>query len=288
MKIVRPYAIQPSDLTTSAVNADPVWSNATSYVTGNIVSYGRLRYEALQDNTDKQPDANPDEWLALGVNNVWAMFDDKRGTQTTATSPLEVTVPVSGYVDTVGFLNVDAAQITVTITGDGVPLYEETHSMNDDSVVNDYYEYFFEPLVRKIDLVLSGLPLGLDPVITATFVGEPTVSVGHMIVGHSRSIGETASASIGIVDYSRIIEDDFGITSIVERDYVRRGRFTVYVPANATDPVYNLVSSYRAKPVLTLAADDFGSTYNFGLLRDAEIELRYPTYSIMSLEVRGL
>lgn len=289
MRIVRPYAVQDADLTTNATESVAAWSSVTSYTTGQEAAYGRRVYEAIQNGSNKQPDTNPLYWFDKRPTNPWAMFDNKTGTQTTRTSPLEVTVDVEGFADTIGLLNVDAAMVNVKVMEGMVEVYNQDHQMTDESAVVDYYEYFFEPIIRKTDLVVSGLPDTLDPSITVTLTDTTDVAIGHMVMGQSRYIGGVQyGASIGIVDFSKIEEDEFGNTFIVERSFNRRGRFAVWVPAGSVDATYNLVSSYRATPVMVIAAEEYASTFYFGLLREAEIEISYPTYSKMSLEVRGL
>jgi len=482
MRIVRPYAIQDGDVTSNATNVDTAWNSATAYTVGQKVSYGRNRYESIQNGTNKQPDINPDYWFDLGVNNIWAMFDDQTGTQTTRASPLNVEVETVGYINTIGLLNItgNSVEITATdgsaprtnlclysdeidnaawsktsgtvtpndttapdgtatadifipaaassthslrqditvtsgatatfsayfkqggytrvrvrivttdnvsayqidadisngtittaanaygsavaiagsieadengfyrlqvtgnipstttyrvmvyvlnssgqatfigdgtsgiymwgaqmeeapqatqlihttsapVTVNGIVVYNETITLIDDSVVTDYYEYFFEPLVPMTDLVRSIPGNVYSPTISISLSGPSTVGVGTMVMGQSRFIGMVYyGATIGIIDFSLVEDDDFGNTTIVERNFVRRGRFTVSIDAANVDATYNLVSSYRATPVMIIATEKYASTFYYGLLREAEIEIAYPKHSVMSLEVRGL
>lgn len=176
-----------------------------------------------------------------------------------------------------------ASSSTTQVFNEDIPLVDET-------AVTDYYEYFFEPIIRLTDVVVPLPPDIFSPSITVKLedAGED-VKAGHMIVGKSRYIGEAEyGATIGITDYSRIEEDDFGNTYIAERGYNRRGRFNVWITSAMVDAVYNIVSSYRATPIMIIATEKYNSTLYFGLLREAEIEIAYPNYSIMSVEVRGL
>lgn len=45
------------------------WSSETQYSTGNIVIWNEVYYKALSDNTDKEPDANPDTWTTVESPN---------------------------------------------------------------------------------------------------------------------------------------------------------------------------------------------------------------------------
>jgi len=290
MKIAVPYAVQDGDLTTNATESVSAWSSVTAYTVGQTVSYARRVWESIQNGTNKQPDTNPLYWIDLRPMNQWAMFDNKTGTQTERADDLEVTVDVTGYADTVALLNISAASLNITVLDGMTEVFNEDISLVDDTAVVDYYEYFFEPIIRLTEVVRSITPDIPDPTITVTLedTGQ-TVKVGHLVVGKSRYIGEVQyGATIGIIDYSRIEEDDFGNTYIVERGYNRRGRFNVWLTKSRVNSVYNIVSALRATPVLIIATEQYSSTIYFGLLREAEIEIAYPSHSIMSVEVRGL
>lgn len=290
MRIVSPFAITDGNMTTNATESVAAWSSGTNYTAGQQAAYGRVVYEAIQNGSNRQPDINPDYWFVVRPTNPWAMFDDKTGTQTVRPDDLEVTVDVDGYADTVGFLNISAATLQVIVESGGVEVFNQNYQLLDEEDIIDYYEYFFSPIKRLTDIVVPLPPDQLDPVITAKFddLGSD-VRVGSMVIGKSQFIGDTAlGATIGIIDYSKIEEDEFGNTFIVERTYTRRGRFTVWLTSSMVDYVYNIVSSYRATPVMVIATEKYSSTFYYGLLRECEIEIAYPKYSIMSLEVRGL
>lgn len=289
MKIVRPYVLQDGDLTSNATNVDADWNSVTAYTTGQRVSYGRRIYEAIANSTNQNPATADTFWFNVGPNNVWAMFDDRTGTQTVRASPLDVTVNVTGYADTLGLVNINGSQLDVYMSEAGSEIFHETiYLVNDDAVV-DYYEYFFEPIIRLTDVVVN-LPVDvINPTISIKLTGDSDVAIGQMTVGQSYFIGRVRyGAQISGTDYSRIEEDDFGNTFIVERAYNRTGRFTVDIEAAKIDATYNIVTGYRATPVFIIGIENYGATFYYGLLRDAVIEFAYYKYGVLSLEVRGI
>lgn len=48
--------------TLDAVNE---WNETTSYLTGDVISYSGLAYQALKDNTNKQPNISPTYWVVV-------------------------------------------------------------------------------------------------------------------------------------------------------------------------------------------------------------------------------
>jgi len=289
MKIVRPYVITDGDLTTNATNADAAWSSVTNYTVGQRVTYGRRIYQSIQNGTNKNPETQTEFWLDVGPSNVWAMFDDRTSTQTTRATPLDVSVETLGYVDTVAFLNITGNSLDVTVNDGSSDIFTETIVLRNEASVTDYYEYFFEPIIALTDVVVNLPPDVYNPLISASLSGETNVAVGQMIVGQSYYIGRVHwGAQLSGTDYSRVEDDGFGGTFIVERTYNRTGTFTVTIDAVKVDATYNIVTGYRATPVLVIGIEKYGASFYYGLLRDAVIEIAYPEYAIMSLEVRGI
>jgi len=294
MKIVRPATIDNAALTsTSATETVASYSALTTYALAGQArdDVGHRIYESLQASNTGHPLSDAAWWFDVGPSNQWAMFDTINGTSTTATGNLDVTVKPVGRIDSLGLLNVDAASVRIVATDtiDGV-IYDQTFSMVEDSAVDDWYAYYYEPIVRKTDLIISDIPLYNTPSVRAILSasGNPT-SVGSMVLGQAKTIGGTVyGASMGIVDYSRKTADDFGNYVLVERSFARKASFKIFMDGSLTDEVYRLLSGYRATPILYIGSDSYGSTAVFGFFRDFNVEIPYPSHSVCSLELEGL
>lgn len=268
------------------------YNGATSYSIGATVTdtTNHLLYESLAGANLGNALTDATKWLELGPSNRWAMFDQKTGTQTQwyGTVSDEFTL-ASGRVDTVGLLNIDAGSVNITIMDGATEIYNQDHSLVSTDGITDWHAYFFEDVARKTDLVVTDLPNVLAPTITITATSGSTVSIGQCILGTARELGGTEyGASVGITDYSRTTQDDFGNWYFVQRGYSKRGRFTVWADANTTDYLFNLLASYRSTPVLVTGSDDYTSTYLFGIFKDWSIALQYPSHSILDLEFQGI
>mgnify|MGYP005608554373 CR=1 FL=1 len=294
MKIVRPSLIDDAALiTSSATETVALWNSGTTYALGDQVRDDTEHkiYESLQASNTNHLVSDTAWWFEVGPTNRWAMFDEKINTVTTGATGLDVAIQPTGRVDTLALLNIDAASVHVTaIDGaDGV-IFDQTYSMVSDSGITDWYAYFYEPILRKTDLIITDIPLYNAPGITVSLdaAGSP-VSAGVLIVGQAKDIGSTAyGASIGITDYSRKEADAFGNYTIVERAFSRKGSFRLMVDGGLVDEVARFLSSYRATPALYIGADDYTSTAIYGFFRDFNIEIAYPTTSFCSLEIEGL
>lgn len=268
-----------------------VYSGATSYSDGDVVTdtTGHRLYESLQNANSGNALSDASWWLDIGPTNRWAPFDQKNGTQTTWASGASWEIDVTGNADSVVLLNMDAASVNVTVMDGVTEAYNQDISLVETAGIADWYSYFFEPITRKTDLYVSGLPNVLDPNVTVTLTDSDSVSLGTLVAGQKRRLGATVyGASIGIFDFSRKQQDDFGNYYIVERSYSKRGKFTVWIAKEYVDQVFNVLSQYRATPIAVIASEEYASTLYYGLPRDWNIEIAYPDYSIMSIEMEGL
>lgn len=267
------------------------YNGATNYGLGARVTdtTNHLIYESLQAANTGNALTNASWWLELGPSNRWAMFDKKVGTLTTRPLSVAVGISVPDRADSVSLSNVDAANVNITVMDGLTVAYNKDYSMISDEGIIDWFEYYFEPVVRITDLGATDLPNVLNPTINITATDGDDVSIGNCVVGLSRELGGTQyGASVGITDYSRKMADDFGNLFIVERGFNKNGRFQVMVERGNVDFVHKLLSQYRATPIVLIGADDYQSTHIYGLLKDWRIEISYPLHSLLSIEVEGL
>lgn len=283
------YYVKSPSGSTSNVAATAGGANINTSGSQSGVHSSRRGANLNKDPSDQVN--NADEWLELGATNRWKMFDASLASQTEAADSIVVTLQQSERINSVGLLNISAAQLQITMEDpvEGV-VYDQTVSLISDSGITDWYSWFFEPIVRITDYVASGLPAygGAEVTVTLTDTGN-TVACGELILGLERDIGETQDdAAIGIQDYSVKERDDFGNAVILERAFSRRAMFTVWINAAATDEVFRLLSTYRATPVLYVGVDEYRSTIVYGFFKDFTIALSYPPISVCSIEIEGL
>ena len=294
MKVVKPIIINDSKFVSSTIleNDYAVWGGSTTYSTGNRVIKGHKIWESVQNtnlNKDPEDPANVGWWAFVGPTNRWAMFDDRVNSQSTSELEIEVVI-TPGRIDTLGFLNVDAAEIEVLMTAEGGTVFHETISLIPTDSVSDWHSYFFEAIEYEDYMVIQNLPLYGDCEITITFrKSSGTVRVGMIVAGQSYSLGLTQyGASVGILDYSRKTTDDFGSVYITKRDFSRRQTVNIAVPATGVDKLYRQLSEIRSTPALWIGSDAYKSMITYGFYRDFDVDIAYPTVSYCSLTIEGM
>lgn len=297
MKLIKRTAITDSNLTSSNVPETDytAWSSVTSYTIGQkvIVVATHKIYEALTNNTNKYPPdylggTTPD-WLDIGATNKWAMFDESYQSQTiNSTSIIIVCAP--GRINSLGLLNVDATTINITLSISGDTVYSNNLDVNISST-NNWYEYFYNPIERKSDFIVTDIPVASDGVLTVTMSANTGVDVkcGLFIPGFFTQIGDSLwGASIGITDYSKKEVDTFGNYSVLQRSYSSTLSDSIWMPNGRTGYIKKLLADYRTTPALWLASEQFEGTLIYGFYRDFNIVLEDYSGAQCSIEIEGL
>ena len=295
MKLLKPITFDATQLLSSnAVETYATWSSATTYAKDAFVDYGTHIYQSLvNSNLNHTPDVSPTYWQLVGPDNTHAMFDNQVSTQTTSSSPLIVEVEPQTSINALAFLNLDAEQLDIEVYDGTNPTPVYTNNIDlDDTIILDWYDYFFEPFNFAQDVVLTDIPSYLNCTVKMTLSKSTgDVFIGNFIYGNVYTIGLTDyGTSVGIKDYSVKETDEFGNTTFVERAYSRRLNAPVTIYKNKMQQVNRLLSEVRAVPCVWIGSEDsdYKSTIVFGFYRDFSIEIAYPTFNRMNLEIEGL
>ncbi len=107
--------------------------------------------------------------------------------------------------------------------------------------------------------------------------------------GETIELGTTETApTIGVIDYSRRVTDNFGVTTVVERGFARRMSVRLGVPFDGVDALQRRLADLRATSALWVADERFNSLSVQGFYKDFEIDLSVPPLSFCTLTVEGL
>jgi hypothetical protein len=295
--IVKPIVVNDANFVSSSLaEADHAeWAVGTTYALGDrvIITTGQHKiYESLEaGNVGNSPPTSPTKWVEVAPTNRWAVFDQSGGTVSQGASPVEWVV-TTGRVDSVAVLEIadaNTVQIVGTSTLEG-EVYNETYVLEDNTVVGNWFEYFFSPIRKQSEVIATDIPQYQDLAIKVIIAGAGTVKAGTVIFGNSSQIGATQyGARSGIIDFSRKEVDQFGRATLVKRKFSKRMDVNLIVDNGIVDSVQTLLSDLRAEPVLYIAAkDNFELLTVFGFYRDFTIDIAYQEQSFCTLEIEGL
>jgi urease beta subunit len=307
MKVIKPVKLMDNQLVSStAIETHPTWNSTTNYAKDDLVVYGRGIYQSLiSTNTNNLPNqVGSSNWLYIGVNNTWAMFDDEVSTATVNTVPnvsniyaVEVKFE-SPNNQAVALLNVVGSKVVVTVEEYNIATeqYDQVYTSTQYLLgqVLDWYQYFFYiDDTPRTQAVFIDLPTNAPNTITTVRVeGNSPVSIGVCTFGTVLTLGKTElGTSTGITDYSVKQTDEFGKTTFVTRAYSKRMSANILINNAELNRTQRALYDLRAVPSLWIASNNPNfeeSLVVFGYYKDFSTTIPYPSYSYCSLEIEGL
>lgn len=172
-------------------------------------------------------------------------------------------------------------------------VYTETQDV-DNTLISNWYEYFFEPYDVFTDFIFGPLPPYPSATVKLTFTptaSGSTIHCGAALYGNTVEIGTVEhGATAGITDYSRKETDEFGITTLVERGFSKHTSYNMQITNQQLRRVFSTLAALRATPAVWVASDDskFTPLTAFGYPKDWGINVQYADYSSVSLEIEGM
>ena len=295
MKVIKPITFTTAMLVSSdATETIAAYVAGTTYSVDQEVNYANSIYVSLvSGNTGHTPDASPTYWIRKSSNNKYSMFDEFVNTSTTRNLSLTTEVDPGVAFNSLAYFNISGATslvITIRDGSGGTVVYNKAINL-DDTIIVDWYMYFFEPYNFKTDVVVTDIPPYSTGVITSVLTGVSTVGIGNLVFGSVYALGSTQyGASAGIRDYSSKESNAFGITSLVQRAFSKRIEATLYVDTANIRFVRKLLEDLRATPAVWIGTDyDSYDLLNvYGYYKDFNMEISYPSFSLCRLEIEGL
>lgn len=284
INIMAPTTITDAMVSSSTISPEDstaVWDNATAYGTGNrvhMVSTHRV-YEALQNNTGKDPSVPANQvnasgegtyWLDIGPTNLWAMFDGMVSTQSTRAASIQV-VLTPGAFNGLALFGLDGDHIHIVAKdAPGGSIYYEYDADLEDSAPPDYYEWAYDPFQPQTQLIATGLTPYANAELTITITKTTgDAKIGMLAVGLFSSIGAPLrGAAVEPTDYSYIQTDQFGTTTVRKRHNATgmtiSGKSDVADASNILDIIKKLLGT----PVVVIGStkDNYQGMTVFGLV----------------------
>ena len=297
MKIIRPVTIDDAVFQSSDVpeNDYAAWAVGTTYAAGDRVivttGYHKIYESKLGGNVGNDPTTDDGtNWLEISSTNRWKMFDAIVQDQTVQATQIVTTLQSPTVVNSMAFLNVAASTIEVTVTDavEGV-VYDETFNMTSYSGIQDWYAYFFEPIIRKDQLAITDLPPYANASIEVTINSSADAKIGALVMGQFADLGLSQhGASLSIVDYSTKTTDAQGRVTITDGPYADKMEVDVVLDTSQIGQANSTLSSLRTTPAVWIAEDNNDDLVIYGYYREFDIILSNPTISRLSLEIEGL
>ena len=302
MKIIKPETIGDAELTASNVTeADETeWTSGATFAVDDLcmvtttangasVASHKIYKSLTGSNTGNDPTTDTTNWEEVSATNRFKMFSNIVQDQTVNAGSITASVVLANVVNSMAFINVDAETIEVTVTDavEGV-VYDETFNLVSYSGIQDWYAYFFEPIIRDTSLTITDLPPYAGATISMV-ITETSAKCGACVLGQFAELGLAQyGAGLGIIDYSVKTTDEDGRVTITQGDYIDTVNIDVVLNTSQIGQVKKVLTDLRTQPVVWIPQDDEPAYNVFGYYREFDIIVSNPTLSRCSLEIEGL
>jgi len=304
MKVIKPTTIADAMFVSSSIPETDytAWNAATSYTVGQRVMRAVTGVHRNFENLIAGVNATLPElattgatprWLDLGATNRWAMFDNKVGTVSSASTSFN-TVLTPGSISGVAALGLTGRtlQIQMKSTVGGTVVYSNTVNL-DGTIITSFYDWFFEDYQQLSDVTLTDLPSQYTaPEVTFTLSATAgTVSCGTFSLGKVYTLGLSQyGATVGIISYSVKSTDVFGNTTVVKRQNSKRNNLKLMTDKALFNRTYKLLADLDSVPCVYIGAEALGyePLIVYGFWKDFSIDVAYPTMNLTNIEIEGL
>lgn len=307
MKIIVPVLIDDTTLdSTNVTETDHTnWVTATSYSVGDVRQETTPNIHTVYEcsvahtsDADNRPsvEVDPDtgigpNWFRVSATNPWSMFTDQISDQTEKATEILVTIVPGEVVNGISLFNLEGTEVNVEVDDpvDGI-VYDRTISLVDNTGIDNWSVYFFNPIIQKTDIALLDLPPYSTADINVTISApSSTAKCGLLTLGYQQALGIAEhGTTVGIIDYSRKEQDQFGRPIVIQRNFSKTADFSVLVQTNRISYVQNLLASLRTTPVTWIGNEDDGATIIYGYYKDFSLVYRDIFSSPATIEVEGL
>ncbi|UOA14536.1 hypothetical protein [Sulfitobacter dubius] len=296
MFVCPPVAITSSMVTASNISEDDeaAWA-AGVYALGDKVMHDHSVWQSLISSNSIEPGTDATAWVRLSATNKFRPFDLENSAQASNPEEITYTIKPGERITVLGFISVDATEITVTITtpSDGV-VYTKTAELLRVENRGTFWDWYFAPQKYLREYTFLDLP-GYGEVAEAEI--EITISkpgddarVGEIVMSHHWEMGSTLyETEPRIRDFSVNERDAFG-NAVLNKSFAVRGvTFRVAIATDDTSFVLDEFAAVTSTRVLFVGGaniDRYGTTI-LGTTSEIRVPLEGPNATEVEFDVEG-
>jgi hypothetical protein len=326
MKIIKPITIteamfNPPTIGDTNIAED---SQATEYNSSLVYPVGSLVlvsanhsiYEAVQEvpagtAPPSPPYTSNDYWIRARSSERWAVFDGVISNVITSnTYSVKYVLRPTKFrglciLNAVGsFVRIQVRDLNAgskLVYNKDYPLqYVVGANAGLETVVRDWYEYFYAASYQVKDLALTTIPAIQNPELTIeVFAGaegdtetELIASIGEIVLGSVIELGVTQSSpEFSIIDYSRKEVDIYGNWNIVQRNFSKKVDVRLLVMTRNIANIARVLADLRTTPVIWIPSEstDYMTTLLvYGYYKDFKMVIPHHVWAEMNLQIEGL
>lgn len=269
----------------------PIFESDTQYYKDDKVLFGKYIYQALSDNIDKEP-SDILVWKRLHSSNEWACFDYYLNTSSVAENEIDMTFSCFGAKG-IYLSNIEAKFLKLEVIDVAKAKVIETREYKlYGGNIRSWSEYFYGNWGKKNrhNIYYERTTFTRNISFRVRAWGGNQVKIGSIICGDLLDMAITlyADNSVSMLDFSKVITDENGNTSLTQGNFKRTNAFNVLVSDEIMDSVSYELAELRGQAVVFVIANNYECLINFGFLKNHEIVFSKVGQSIVSIEIEGL
>lgn len=293
MTVIYPldYEVKQNDF---PADTTPVYDSGKMYLAiGTKVQYkGHIYKNAKDTDAHKSPDSDPDKWVNMGVVNEEAFADVYVNSQSVGEGTIMLKINPHADFDHISLLNMVCEHCKI-YDAQGDLIFEQNGMIKR---VRTWWEYYYKPfegvpdMVCQLDTPISGeITIELISSASATYT-----KLGMLVIGLGEFLGVTNSqGSIGAINYSKKITNEWGDTRVIEGRKTKYFELTGTFPKEESNYYEPKFRKYLSKPCVFQGDEgkDEGALSVltvYGLLKDYEIELSTFDRFSWQMSIEGL
>ncbi|PHS13466.1 MAG: hypothetical protein COA78_06935 [Blastopirellula sp.] len=229
-------------------------------------------------------------WAVTRSTNRFKMFGQVVQDQTAFAEEITAEITPADYVNALSLHNVDAASVriemTETVQGD---FYDKTYSLVSVYGIDNWYNWFYDEVVRNSDFAIFDLPNIAGAVIDVTISDAGgTAKCGACVVGRQIDLGlSLADSSFSITNYSTKTVDSVGRATISAGPYAKRSTVQYLMDTVDFPKVQRALALTKDTPVVSVADEDNDGTINYGFIERFKHTIT-EAGTIGSIDIQGL
>jgi len=290
------YSSLQASNTGNQPNTSPAWWKsaafdiAFAYPKDVLTIYQGYIYMSMQAaNTGKQPDINPAWWSKVKVANSYAMFDGEANTVTSRADSLNFKINAKS-IDTISLINVKAKRAIVVVTKGSQIILSKTYELPKTSVIKTIIDYCFGERQYRTTVVDSNVPIAGDVTVEITLenIGS-TVSLGVYANGRKIEVGdELLGLTLDPVDYSLVVQDKDGLTSITKQFSVKKYKSESPFDTDRWDYIAEKLEDVLSEPCIVIGGQGLKDSLILYARINYQLVWQYQRTSFATIYVTGL
>jgi len=294
MKLIDPYPITDAVLVSS--NVPETINEYDPEVTYGLGDYARDEathtfYESLIVDSTDVPLSDESKWLSKGPTNRWGMLDGRLSTPTAQAEMIEKTFSYPDAVTGIALLGIEGASVQVVVTDvlEG-EVFNNTYDLVSYDNVDDFWDWCFNPILRRTTFYIVGLPPYANATITIRiFAPGEVAKCAEYVMGQAIYLGETEwNFEVGIVSYAERIEDGFGGLKLLARPSRGKASFKAEIDPVLFDEVNRVLTERDGKPTVFIGTDRYSAGVTLGFARDWRLGQSNEAYALLSIDIESM